>query len=174
MDKSGMLRLAGVLAGGTLLGAFLLPGESRGLDAPTTHAIFLTAMEVKGGTTADKLAPPPINPQDLSRGYGFKAPGEADKQNPQKWEVSSYLFAPGFVAVHQGDTVMLTVFVVNGDAHEVRITDPDGREIVAKTTWNRGREYKVSFAAEKTGSYQLMCSTHAPTMSATMLALPRK
>lgn len=76
--------------------------------------------------------------------------------------------------MRQGDTVKLTAFLVNGDEHEAWITGPDGREVVAKTTWNRGRQYQVSFVAEKLGSYQLTCSTHAPTMGATFLVLPRR
>ncbi len=82
-----------ILAGVTLLGRSLSPGVSVGqTPASTTHTIFVTGLEVKGGTTADKLAPPAVNPKDLSKGYDFKQPGEADKQNPQRWEVSSYLF----------------------------------------------------------------------------------
>ncbi len=163
-----------ILAGVTLLGLSLSPGVSFGQTAaPTTHTIFLTALEVKGGTTADKLAPPAVNPKDLSKGYDFKNPGEADKQNPQRWEVSSYMFSPGFVTVRQGDTVKLTAFIVNGDKHEVWITAPDGRKIVADTVWNRGREYHIQFVAEKVGTYQLICSEHAPSMITTFLALPR-
>jgi plastocyanin len=133
----------------------------------------MTALEVKGGTTGDKLRPPPVNPKDLSKGYEFKPEGEADKSNPKRWEVSTYLWSPSFVTVRQGDTVNLTVFVVNGDEHESWITDPNGREVVSKRIWNRGREYQVSFVADKVGSYQLTCSNHAPTMSATILVLPR-
>lgn len=141
---------------------------------PTTHTIFMTAIELKGATTTDKLAPPPVNPKDLSKGYEFKPPGQADKSDAKKWEVSSYRFSPGFITVRQGDTVNLTVFVVNGDEHDVAVHDPSGSEVVPRTKWNRGREYKVSFAAKKIGSYQLTCSMHAPTMAATILVLPRK
>lgn len=168
MGREQVVRL-----GMVVFGLFLLASESLG-QVSTTHTIFMTAIEVKGSTTTDKLASPPLNPKDLSKGYGFKAPGEADKFDPKKWEVSSYRFAPGFMTVLQGDTVKLIVFVVNGDEHEARITDPDGREVVAKTTWNRGREYEVSFVAEKLGPYQLTCSTHSPTMNATFYVLPRK
>lgn len=175
MRTVSVLKLASLLTGATVLGLALLTGESLAqAGTPITHTVFMTGMEVKGATTADKLAPPAVNPKDLSKGYGFKGPGEADKANPQKWEVSSYIFAPNFVVVRQGDTVKLTTFLVNGDEHEVRIVSPDGREVIAKTTWNRGREYEASFVAEKLGSYQLVCSTHAPTMSATFVVLPRK
>lgn len=158
-----------------LLGLLIFAsGAFSQTNAPSAHTIFMTAVELKGATTTDKLPPPPVNPKDLSKGYDFKPPGQADKNDANKWEVSSYRFAPGFVTVRQGDTVNLTVFVVNGDEHEVQITDPEGRAVVAKTKWNRGREYKVSFVATKIGTYQLACSTHAPTMAATFFVLPRK
>lgn len=174
MRTVSVLKLASLLTGATVLGLALSTGESLAqAGRPITHTIFMTGMEVKGATTSDKLAPPRVNPKDLSKGYGFKGPGEADKQNSQRWEVSSYFFSPSFAVVRQGDTVTLTVFVVNGDEHEVWITGPDGREVTPKMIWNRGREYEVSFVAEKPGAYQLTCSTHAPTMSATFLVLPR-
>jgi plastocyanin len=175
MGKTEALKLWGMHAGLLLLALFFSTRQGLAqIGGPTAHTIFMTAVEVKGGTTADKLAPPPVNPKDLSKGYEFKAPGEADKGNPQRWEVSSYRFDPGFVTVRQGDRVNLTVFVVNADEHEVRISDPDGREVVPMTKWNRGREYQVSFVVRKVGAYQLTCSAHAPTMAATFLVLPRK
>lgn len=175
MEKTKALKLQAMHAVLVLLALVISPRQGFGQAVPpTSHTIFITAVEVKGGTTADKLAPPPINPKNLSKGYEFKPPGEADKSNPQKWEVSSYKFDPGFVTVRQGDTLKLTVFVVNGDEHETRITDPDGREVIGKTKWNRGREYHVSFVVKKVGAYQLICSTHAPTMTATFFVLPRR
>src|SRR3990167_1886008 len=105
-----------VLAGVMLFGLLLPTGKALGQTAaPTTHTIFMTGMEVKGATSADSLAPPAINPKDLSKGYDFKGPGEADKGNPKRWEVSSYSFSPSFVTVRQGDKVELTAFIVNGD-----------------------------------------------------------
>jgi plastocyanin len=148
----------------------------RGAEAqqtPTTHTISLTAVEFKGSTAADQLPPSSTNPATLSKGYGYKAPGEADKNAPQRWEVSSYVFTPGFITVQQGDTVALNAFVVNGDHHEVFVTAPGGQVAVPTATWQRGRQYQVSFVAEKVGTYQLTCTTHAPTMTATILVLPR-
>ncbi|MDZ4342425.1 MAG: emp24/gp25L/p24 family protein [Candidatus Binatia bacterium] len=159
----------------TLIGLLLLTNEAMAQKSiPTTHTIFMTAVELKGATTIEKLVPPSVNPKDLSKGYDYKPPAQADKNDPKKWEVSSYRFDPGFVTVIQGDTVKLTVFIVNGDEHDVRIADPDGRDAITVTKWNRGREYNVSFVAKKLGSYQLICSAHAPTMTTTILVLPRK
>ncbi len=159
--------------GAVILTASLLTQDVHGQGAPTTHAIFMSAIEPKGSTTTEKLAPPPVNPATLSKGYGYKAPGEADKAAPQRWEVASHNFIPGFVVVHQGDTVALTVFIVNGDSHDVAVLAPDGRVVMPQATWHRGREYRVSFMAEKLGPYKLTCFTHAPSMIATILVLPR-
>lgn len=138
---------------------------------PTTHTIALTVFEVKGSTALDKLAPPTVSPADLSKAYGYKGPGQADRSAPEKWEVSTYLFAPSAVTIRRGDTVKLTVFVVNGDEHEVWVAGPDGQKAVANATWNRGREYHLEFVAATPGTYQLVCSTHAPTMVASFVAL---
>jgi plastocyanin len=132
----------------------------------------MTAVEIKGATTTESLAPPTINPSSLSKGYGFKGPGDADKSAAQRWEVASYSFAPGFITVQQGDTVALTAFVVNGDQHDVAVLGPDGQVVVPTTIWQRGREYQVSFVAEHTGTYQLKCFAHAPSMTANILVLP--
>jgi plastocyanin len=142
-------------------------------DVPVTRAVFMTAVETKGATTADRLTPPSTDPHTLSAGYEFKAPGAADARERTKWEVSAYAFAPSFVTVRQGDRIELTVFVVNGDTHAVRIIDPAGRDVAAAAVWNRGREYKLAWLADKPGAYELRCLTHAPTMSATFLVLPR-
>ena len=156
-----------------ILAAWPLAGDVNAQPAPTTHTIFMTAAEITGATTIEKLAPPPIDPGDLSKGYGFKPPGGADQTTPERWEVSSYLFTPGFVTVWQGDTVTLTVFVVNGDEHEVRLLAPNGKVIAAKTILNRGREYRLSFVAQQPGTYHLSCSIHAPTMTASIFVVPR-
>ncbi len=162
-----------ILAAAMLLGLSLSPGLSLAQAGTATHNIFMTAMEVKGATSVDKLTPPAVNPKDLSKGYGFKAPGEVNRRNPQKWQVASYMFSPSFVTVHQGDTAKLTVFIVNGDEHEVWIAAPDGQRVVAPKKWNRGREYNVEFVAENTGTYQLVCSEHAPSMITTFFVLPK-
>jgi plastocyanin len=171
MRPSPFRRAETLLAVGAIALALAASADAQ-QPAATTHTIFLAALEVKGATTTDKLAPPSVNPADLSKGYGFKGPGQADKNAPQRWEVSTYVFSPAFVVVRRGDTVALTAFVVNGDEHEVWITAPDGEKVVPNTTWNRGREYHARFVAEKVGAYQLACSGHAPSMTATFLVLP--
>ena len=162
-----------VVLGALILSGALLAGDVGAQQAATTHTIFMNAVEFKGSTTTGKLAPPSANPAELSKGYVLKAPGEADKNAPDQWEVASYTFTPGFITVQKGDTVALSTFVVNGDKHEVAVLAPDGQAVVPKATWTRGQEYRVSFVADKVGTYHLSCSIHAPTMTASILVLPR-
>jgi plastocyanin len=156
-----------------IMSAWLWGRDARAQQAPRTQTIFMTAVEIKGSTTTDKLAPPTVNPVELSKGYGFKGPGEAEKTAPQRWEIASYTFMPGFITVLQGDTVTLTAFVVNGDHHDVAVLAPDGQVVVPTAIWQRGRQYQVSFVAEHVGTYHLKCFAHAPTMTANILVLPR-
>jgi plastocyanin len=166
--------ICSVMARGVLIMFLLLTVNGvQAQRAPTTQTISLTVVEFKGSTTTEQLAPPSSNPPTLSKGYGYKAPGEADKTAPQRWEVSSYAFTPSFIAVQQGDTVTLNAFIVNGDHHEVFVTAPDGQLAVPTASWQRGRQYQISFMADKVGAYQVMCATHTPTMTATILVLPR-
>jgi plastocyanin len=166
--KRMMLVLGIALAALAVVVAGTVPAAEKG----RSHTIYGSLIEIKGGTTTDKLGPPGPNPEDLSKGYVFKGPGH-DNTRPHRWEVASYLFVPAYVTIQQGDEVVLTAFVVNGDQHEVWITAPDGRKVVENQMWRRGREYTVRFVTEQTGAYRLVCSDHAPSMVATFLAQPR-
>lgn len=143
-----------------------------GVAPPEAERVFyVNAIEIKGST--DGIAPPTINPKDLEKGLGYTPPGEYDSSNPDKWQVASYIFSPGAITVFQGDTVTLVMFVVNGDIHANRIEDPDGQIVVAEQTHNRGRQYTMSFVAEKAGVYQLRCKEHAENMRMLITVIPR-
>lgn len=173
MTRSRLRKATAFRLGAQIVSTLLLAGDGTAQLSAAAHTIFMNAVEIKGSTTTEKLPVPPVDPANLSKGYGFKAPGEADPNAPRQWEVSSYLFTPGFVTVRRGDTVTLNIFVVNGDEHEVRLLAPNGKVVAPKAALNRGQEYRFTFVAEQTGTYQLRCSTHAPTMTASILVLPR-
>jgi predicted deacylase len=181
IDSVGMFDTAAERAVGTsgalrwslLLVATALVIGNGAARASTAHTIFMTVLEATGATSTERLAPPPVDPANLSKSYGFKPPGEADTRSPHRWEVSSYLFSPSFVTVEQGDTVTLVVFVVNGDQHDVRLQAPDGSIVAPRKTLERGHEYRLSFTAKLAGTYHFSCAIHAPTLSASILALPR-
>lgn len=149
--------------------AMLAAGCAGDSLAPSQVTFDISIIEIKGAT--DGIDPPTDNPQSLSAGYRFKPPGEYDDSNPDKWQVSTYLFSPSALTVIQGDTVTLRMFVINGDTHVTWLEAPDGTR-VDEITMNRGREYSLTFTADQAGYYTLHCDNHAPTMSAQILALP--
>ena len=161
--------------GGTLIVCALLGASDARAQRPpsNSHAIYMTAVEFKGSTTTDKLAPPQVDPTKLSHGYAYKGPGQADPAARERWEVATYQFSPSFMTVQQNDSIMLSVFIANGDHHEVELTDPDGESIIAKAAWDRGREYTAFFQTRKVGTYRLECAVHRPSMSAEIVVLPR-
>ncbi len=148
--------------------ALLAAGCGGSSVAPSEVTIDISIIEIKGAT--DGISAPDVDPESLSSGYRFKPPGEYDENNPDKWQVSTYLFSPSAFAVLQGDTVTLRTFVVNGDEHTVWLEAPDGQNL-GELTMNRGREYSFTFTAEQVGYYILHCDEHEPTMSLQILAL---
>src|SRR5262249_4172185 len=92
----------------------------------------MTAVEFRGSTSTDKLAPPSIDPSKLSQGYTYKAPGKADPLAPRRWEVGTFQFSPSFVTAYLDDSIMLSVFIADGDHHDVQLTDPEGRVVIAR------------------------------------------
>ena len=134
---------------------------------------FVTGVEWKGTTSANDLDAPSIDPATLSDGYGYKGPGVLDSDNPDNWQVASYVWTPGSMVAYEGDTVALNFFIINGNTHSTWVEGPDGAEVVQELEMNRGREYSLSFAATKAGVYRLICNEHEPTMTANILVLPR-
>ncbi len=148
-----------------------LEGETGTVGLSPGDVTFdVSIIEIKGAT--DGIPAPDVNPQDLSDGYRFKPPGEYDADNPNKWQVSTYMYSPAAMMVAQGDKVTLRTFVINGDEHTVWLEAPDGSTAASEVLMNRGREYTFSFTASQAGYYTLHCDEHEPTMSATILSLP--
>ncbi len=146
-------------------------GGAAGTGLSGSEVTFdISVIEIKGAT--DGISAPDIDPQTLSAGYRFKPPGEYDADNPDKWQVSTYLFSPAEIVVVQGDTVTLRIFVINGDHHGVWLEAPDGSKVDVTVSMERGRQYTFTFSADQAGYYTLHCDDHAPTMSAIILSLP--
>lgn len=135
---------------------------------------FLTGLEYKGSTSTKDLAAPDNDPSKLSDGYRYKKPGDADKSDATKWEVSTYRWEPGVLIGTVGDKINLVSFIVNGDKHNVWVEGPDGKEVVGKVLMNRGREYKTTVTLAQPGIYRVVCEEHDPTMTAYIWALPAK
>ena len=140
--------------------------------APTERLIEVTGFEVKGTTNTDDLAIPEVDPKTLSAGYGYDAPG-FDDAKPKDWRVASYMWSPGNVVAFQGDSIDLHTFILNGNSHNVWVEAPDGSKAVDDIEMSRGRAFDLQFEASQAGVYKLVCSTHAPTMTAEIVVIPQ-
>jgi plastocyanin len=146
--------------------------DGKVAEPTTTRHFYITGVEWKGTTSADKLSPPTIDPKDLSDGYGFNDVG-FDEANPLNWRVATYVWSPASMIAFEGDRIDLTIFILNGNEHTTWIEGADGTEVVSDIEMNRGREYKISFIAGEPGTYILHCDDHDPTMTAYIQVLPR-
>jgi plastocyanin len=162
MSKKVLLLLA------VLLALFVTGCGGTSIE-PSEVTIDVSIIEIKGAT--DGISAPSVDPESLSSGYRFKPPGEYDEGNPDKWQVSTYLFSPSAFTVVQGDLVTLRTIVINGDEHTVWLESPDGT-LGEEIVMNRGREYTIEFTADQAGYYTLVCDEHEPTMNIKILALP--
>jgi plastocyanin len=152
-----------------IAGVVLAACGSTTSAAPSDVTFDVQLIEVKGAT--DGIDPPDTDPATLSAGYGYTPPGEFDPENPDKWQVGTYMYSPGAMSVVQGDQVTLRIFGVNGDEHTMLVQAPDGSTVVESFTINRGREDTVNFTADQTGHYKIVCMSHAPTMTADILSI---
>ena len=188
LAAAGLLLLAGCSSGASeedleAVQAELtaLQAEVAGLDGspsapgvdPVDRFIEVTGFEIKGSTSSADLAPPDVDPSTLSDGFGFKGPGDYDADNPDKWQVATYMWSPGNMIANQGDSISLHFFIVNGNEHEVWVEGPDGSTVVDETEMNRGREYFFDFDVSQAGVYRLICNNHEPTMTAELVVQPQ-
>ncbi len=125
--------------------------------------IVVTAIEPKGGVTVDK-EPFPAAPLPEGKGYALKQPDQTGR-----WEVSVYVFDPRQIFVNQGDEVTLEFVGINGASHPITIAGY-GQSLELK----RGQATRVTFIADKAGTFQIACATHHPTMVAELIVAARK
>jgi len=165
-----MIRKIVALSTLLILSSLVLSACGAGVGLEGSDVTFdVSVIEIKGST--DGIDAPDVDPASLSAGYGFKEPGVYDGDNPDKWQVATYLFSPSALTAVKGDNITLRMFVINGDTHVTWLEAPDG-SVVEEWTMNRGREYNISFTADQAGYYTMHCNNHAPTMSANILVLP--
>jgi nitrous oxide reductase len=125
--------------------------------------VVITAIEPKGGATIDK-EPVPNTPLPEGNGYVLKQPDQSGR-----WEVSVYVFDPRQVLINEGDEVTLEFVGINGASHPVTIAGYN-----QSFELKRGHSTRVTFTANKVGTFPIMCATHHPTMVAELIVMPRK
>ena len=124
----------------------------------------ILAVEPKGGTTIDK-EPFPTSSLPPGGGYVIAQPDEKTR----RWEVSAYIWQPSQVIVNEGDEVTLEFVGINGAAHPTTIA-AFGQTFTVK----RGQAHRVTFTADKVGSFGIMCHTHRPSMSGELIVMPKR
>ncbi len=157
------MRAYGRLSALALLLALVAAACGSAASAPVAakRTIYMTALEYKGTTEVAKEAFPTSKLPE-GAGYVRKAPQGAT------WETSTYRWEPGSITVYQGDEVELQIFGVNGANHPSKVEGYEQAFVV-----KRGELTTVSFKADKAGIFRILCGTHAPSMTGTLVVLPR-
>jgi plastocyanin len=141
--------------------------KPHGKPAPFGSVEFEISETLFAQTTPVKEAPiPKTDPAKISDGYAC----EGCKQGAKEFSVEQDVFMPSQIVVHQGDTVALRIFDVEGH-HVITLYDPTGATLFSKFKTYAGNEYLKVFKANQLGYYRLDCETHDPTMRMLILVL---
>jgi hypothetical protein len=135
---------------------------TSGLAQAEKRTFTIAAVEPKGSATIDK-EPFPAEAVPAGAGYSLNKPDQAGR-----WEVEVYLFMPSQIIVNQDDDVTLEFIGINGVSHPTTIAGYSKSFLL-----QRGHVATVSFRADKTGVFLIECGTHAPSMKAELVVLPR-
>ena len=82
-------------------------------------------------------------------------------------EIERYTFAPSFLVVKKGDTVVLRIHTLKGASHLVAVTAFG----VPGVKISRGEEKTIRFVADKAGVFEIVCDTHkSPETEGPMVA----
>lgn len=70
--------------------------------------------------------------------------------------IERYVFNPGFIVVNLDDVVNLYIHDVKGSKHIIEIPAFGVKGVLI----NRGEQKTISFVADKTGAFKMICSNH--------------
>ena len=124
--------------------------------------IVVTAIEPKGTASVEKE---PFPSEQLPEGGGFKLKKPNDEG---RWEVAVYVFDPRQILVNEGDEVTLDFVGINGASHPITISGYD-----KSFELKRGQSTRITFTADKSGTFPIICSAHHPTMVAELIVTPK-
>ena len=143
--------------------AIVLAGVSTGLvlvrpapPSPVTRDFFLVAGEWKTTLSNTTLAAGSM----LTNGTVFTQPWVIS--GPTKVDVERYRWDPVALVVNKGDTVRVTVHVVNGNDHTFIITDytVNVTNLDKVFRYTQAERNGLQFVADKAGIFQFVCTTH--------------
>ena len=125
--------------------------------------IVVTAIARRGGAAVEK-EPFPATPLPEGGGYQLKPPNAEGR-----WEVAVYVFDPRQIFVNEGDEVTLEFIGINGASHPISIGGYD-----KSFELKRGQSTRVTFTADKSGTFPIVCATHHPTMAAELIVAAKR
>jgi plastocyanin len=160
MSRSHLTLTAGITMIVMVAAACAAGGQSR--IEPGQRTVYLAAIEPKGGTSVES-EPFPETALPGGGGYILK---EADETG--RWEVSTYRWSQNEIVVMEGDEVTLEIVGINGASHPSTI---EGYDIEFDV--KRGELTTLSFTADKPGVFRFTCHIHQPSMTGTLIVLPR-
>ncbi len=96
-------------------------------------------------------------------GYGLIAPN-----GDGYWTAETYRFDPGTIVINQGDIVTLEIIGINGQAHPFAVEGYDVSGVV-----RRGEVTRVTFTADKAGTFRFFCAVHQPPRQGELVVLAR-
>lgn len=145
--------------------ALFAVGASLQASPALAESRFFTvlAVEPRGGVTTDR-EPFPAQPLPGGGGYVTNPPNAQGR-----WEVSAYVWQPSQIVVNQGDEVTLEFVGINGAEHPTTIT-AFGQSFTLK----RGHAHRVTFRADRAGMFGFVCGTHQPSMTGSLVVLPKQ
>ena len=135
--------------------------EEAGALSSGDRTVYMAAIEPKGSAKAPE-EPFPSEALPEGGGYKLEEPGETGE-----WVVETYRWLPGTVTVVEGDHVTLEILGINGKSHAATIEGYDKKFEV-----KRGELTTVEFDADKPGIFRIVCHTHQPAMTGTLVVLP--
>jgi plastocyanin len=153
-----------VVVGLLVAGLVIVPRTGESAAAPVKRTIYMAAIEPRGGTQASSEAFP-TTPLPGGPGYVLTPTNAAGR-----WEVSAYMWQPGFVVANEGEDVTLEIIGLNGAEHPSFI---EGINVPAFTV-RRGQITNVNFRASRPGFYRIVCGNHLPNMIGYLVVLPRR
>lgn len=155
----------GVVYGAAILAivAIVLAGASMGLvlvrpagPSPVTRDFFLVAGEWETTLSNTTLAAGSMltNGTVLTRDWVISGPTKVD--------VERYRWDPVVLVVNKGDTVRITVHVVNGRDHTFIISDYNVNvtDLDKVFRYTQAEKPGLQFVADKAGIFQYVCTAH--------------
>ncbi|PCJ71844.1 MAG: hypothetical protein COA62_04590 [Rhodobiaceae bacterium] len=137
--------------------------------AAETLDFYITTVHVDGKTNihGDANHPPeafPLNQSSQGPGVALTPPDATGA-----WKIRTFIFEPAQIIAREGDHIRLHFVGVQGAHHTIKVI---GEGVDAHLQLDRGYVKTVDIPSVKTGTINIICDDHQPTMNAQVIVLP--